>query len=360
MKPTKHFRLGAGLALAVALIAGCGSSSEAPASPDPAAQDGADVDASGPRTVTDMAGREVTLPAEITSIGTFGSIGVLNAFVQLMGAGDKIVNEMSANFTQTDQWRMQYEFSPQIAGGPLFEEAGEVVVETVLETSPDVAFTMTQATASVLENVGVPTVYLEWQDVEDVKDAVVLMGEVLGEEERAQEYLAYFDAQQAKAAELTADLAEEDRTTVLYGDPIQFRQPHVIAEWWITQGGGTSVTDIERRGDESFEYTMEDLLAWDPEVLILTRAQLRDEIAANSNYDNITAVREDAMHVIPTVAHVWGNRTVEQPLTVLWTTHQLYPELLPREDLAEEIRGFYSTFFGYEMSDDDIDAIIDG
>ncbi len=70
-------------------------------------------------TVTDMAGREVTLPAQINSIATFGSIGVINAFVELMGYGDKICNDMTASFTKSDKWAMQYQFAPQIKGAPV-------------------------------------------------------------------------------------------------------------------------------------------------------------------------------------------------------------------------------------------------
>lgn len=69
--------------------------------------------------VTDMAGRTVTLPTEIDSIATFGSIGVINAFVELMGSGEKICNDMTASFTKSDKWAMQYEFAPQIKGAPV-------------------------------------------------------------------------------------------------------------------------------------------------------------------------------------------------------------------------------------------------
>lgn len=58
------------------------------------------------RTVTDMAGREVTLPAEIDSTATFGACGVLNAFVELMGGGSKICNNMSPSFTKSAKWKM--------------------------------------------------------------------------------------------------------------------------------------------------------------------------------------------------------------------------------------------------------------
>ena len=100
-------------ALALALVMtltllGCGQVQDT--TPDDASTDTDTV------TVTDMAGREVTLPGEINSIATFGSIGVINAFVELMGYGDKIVNEMTASFTKSDKWAMQYEFAPPDKG----------------------------------------------------------------------------------------------------------------------------------------------------------------------------------------------------------------------------------------------------
>ena len=64
------------------------------------------------------------------------------------------------------------------------------------------------------------------------------------------------------------------------------------------------------------------------------------------------------MYLVPTVAHVWGNRTGEQPLTILWTINKCYPELLPAEQLAEDIHYFYEHFFLYDMSDEQIAEII--
>lgn len=95
-------------ALACTGLAGCSSpSQESTGGDEPAATQEA-----ATRTVTDMAGREVKIPATIDSIATFGSVGVLNAFVECMGEGDKIVNEMPANFTKNDKWAMQYKFAP--------------------------------------------------------------------------------------------------------------------------------------------------------------------------------------------------------------------------------------------------------
>ena len=159
------------LALVIGLLAACSQpaaqNSPAP-SADPAPETTAPAEATPSaqpetRTVTDMAGREVTLPAEINSIATFGSVGVLNAFVELMGAGDKIANQMPPSFTKNDKWKMQYEFAPQIADGPVLENADrEILIEEVLQLQPDLCLTMTQSTADYLAENGQTVIFLSW------------------------------------------------------------------------------------------------------------------------------------------------------------------------------------------------------
>jgi iron complex transport system substrate-binding protein len=200
------------------------------------------------RTVTDMAGRTVTLPTEIKSVATFGSIGVLNAFVETLGQGSKICNEGSESFTKTESWKKyQYLFAPQLKDSPVFEDANrEVMMETVLATNPDLSLTMSKELTEQLEAQGLNVIYLSWTKTEDVKTAIPLLGEVLNAQDVAADYLAYFDEKISMAAELTKDIKEEDKRTVLYGSISSLTQPHIIAEWWIPAAGGISVTgDVE-------------------------------------------------------------------------------------------------------------------
>ena len=311
-------------------------------------------------TVTDMAGREVTLPAQINSIATFGSIGVINAFVELMGYGDKICNDMTASFTKSDKWAMQYQFAPQIKGAPVLQNAdGEIQMEEVLALNPDLCLVMSKDLIEPLESNGLNVVYFEWKKTDDVKEAVTLMGEALGQQEVAADYLAYFDSMVEEAGEKTKDLTDDTKKTVLYGNIDKLTQPHVIAEWWIKTAGGISVTENAWDSEgKNCTYTQEDLLKWNPDVFLTTDKKMKETLTSESLYSDIPAVKDDAIYCIPTVAHVWGNRTVEQPLTVFWTMHKLYPELETKEDLAEKISYFYSHFFKCELSDEQIDTII--
>ncbi len=307
--------------------------------------------------VVDMAGREVVVADDVRTIATFGSVGVLNAFVECLGKGDLIVNQMPANFTKNDKWAMQYKFAPQIAEGPLLETADGVDLEATMLANPDLCVTMTEDTAQVLADNGIPCIVLNWNDTEDVKIAVRLMGQVLDCTDVAEEYCTYFDEMVAKAAERTSGIADEDaRVACIYGDVESLTNPHIISEWWISAAGGRSVTK-ERHTKNSLEYTLEELLAWQPEVIFSSNTNV-DEILNDANIAELPAVKEGKIYVVPTVAHVWGNRTVEQPLTVMWAMNKLYPELYTEEELAEDIKYFYSTFFKYDMTDEEVASII--
>lgn len=308
------------------------------------------------RTITDMAGRTVELPVNIESVATFGSVGVLNAFVECMGKGDLIASDMPANFTKNDKWAMQYQFAPQMKGKPVLETADGIDMEATMALAPDVCITMMEDMAQQLEEAGISAIVLTWNDTEDVKKAVDLMGEVFGVQDRADEYNAYFDEMVKKAADRTAGLSDADRLKVIYGDVESLTNPHIISEWWLTAAGGDSVTE-ETHQKNSLEYTMEELLAWQPQVIFSSNTDV-DAIYADANIADLPAVKDQRVYVVPTVAHVCGNRTVEQPLTVLWAMNKMYPELYSESELAEDITYFYEHFFNYKMSDAEVDAII--
>lgn len=351
----------AGLAFAGVLAAAgvrlAGADEKKDAEKDAKPQAGVEDLGDGTRKVVDMTGVEVIVPAEVSSVATFGSVGVLNAFIECLGKGALICNEMPANFTKSDAWKMQYKFAPQIAEGPVLETADGVDLEATMLLAPDLCVTMMPDTAQQLNENGLPCIVLTWNDTEDVKVAVDLMGKVLGVEEVAADYIVYFDEMVAKAAERTAGIADEDaRVACIYGDVESLKNPHIISEWWIDAAGGRSVTK-ETHTKNSLEYTMEELLAWQPEVIFSSNRD-REAIFNDANIAELPAIKDGKVYVVPTVAHVWGNRTVEQPLTVMWAMNKLYPELYTEEELSEDIKYFYEHFFCYEMSDEEIDAII--
>ncbi len=310
------------------------------------------------RTVVDMADRKVTLPAKIERTVTLGSLPVVNSFVYAMGEGRTIVNGL-ADFARA-HWKYQTVFAPNIAGQPTMQQPNrEPNVEAILLAKPDVVLTMHRESVGPLESRGVPTIFLSWQEPEDVKRCMAVMGEAYGKPDRAAAYQRYFDETIARVAKALAPIEASKRPTVLYFQPSTLTQPRLIAEWWIPAAGGISVTS-DGRTAESKTFSLEQLIAWDPDILIVTEPKDVQLVNADRVFKTLKAVRNGKVYVVPVGAHTWSNRTAEQPLTVLWAAETFHPGRVAGPNLAAETSSFYRRFFDHELPDAAVTEILSG
>lgn len=311
-----------------------------------------------PRDITDMTGRSVTVPDRIESVITLGSVPVINSFVEASGNGGKIVSGLPERFAKSGRWGFQYVFAPQIKDAPdLQDNEYAPVVERILVLKPDMALTFDQATTDILEANGVPTVMLKVQTPEQAKDAVTLLADLFATPEAGPRYAEFFDKTLAGVSEKLAAVSQDARPRVLYISPKNMSQPHLVAEWWMKAGGARSVTD-DGRSTETLALTTEFVLGADPDVIIVADPKDIEVLKSDANLSQLRAVKDGRILVTPVGAHIWGNRTSEQPLTVLWLATQLYPGMFSQADLRATVHGYYKDFFGADLTDAQIDAIL--
>ncbi len=310
------------------------------------------------RVVTDMAGRTVKVPDKVTRVGTIGPVPVLNSFVFAMGEAASIANNLPPNLGGP-RWRFQYVVAPGLASRPVIQSGQAPNIEGVIEASPDVVLTMDRPTIDLLDRTHIPTLFLSWQKPGDVKAVMHLLGEVYGKQDTADAYSRYFDKTIERVGSRVDGLRDDQRPHVLYADLKRMTQPHKIAEWWIAKAGGRSVTDDGRIG-EAFNFSIEQVLAWNPDVIIVTSASEIAEAYADARLAHVPAIKNRRVFAIPMGVHVWGNRTVEQPLTVLWAAKLFHPDRFADVAIEDEVRSFYATFFKTDLSRDDIGTILAG
>lgn len=310
-------------------------------------------------TIVDMAGKSVVLPAKITKVVTIGSVPVMNGMIFAMGEGDKIANNLPQSM-QKPRWKYQYVFDPAMKNLPTLQDAsGTTNIEEVIKISPDVAFTMDSKTADTLNSKGIKTVLLAWTQPEDVKKCVQLLGEIFNKKSQADAYIKYFDDTVKKVQNVVAAIPQEKRLKILYCTPKTLTEPHLIVEWWATEAGGISVTNNGRK-TESFAFDKEQLLKWNPDVLIVADPTEVDYVYKSDIFSQINAVKNKRVYVAPVGAHTWVNRTIEQPLTVLWAAKTFYPDLFKDFDMNKEAKSFYKTFFGADLTDAQVQEILSG
>lgn len=312
------------------------------------------------RKVTDMAGRTVTLPKEINKVVLVGPVPVLSSFVLAVGEGDKIVNGLPTSFVKQDRWKYLPKFAPNLATKPIMQgEQSDPNIEEILKAEPDVVFTMSDETLKIVENSNLPAIFLSWKEPEDVKEAIKLVGEIFNKQDKAEAYAKYFDDSIAKVQEIVKDIPDAEKVNVLNINVKNFSQPHAIAEWWIKQAGGISVTD-DGSSVESKTFTLEQFLEWNPDVLVVAKPSEIDELNNDSRFENINAIKDKRIFSTPLGSHIWANRTSEQPLMVMYAATQFYPEKFKDLDITQEMIYFYETFFNYKMTEDEVKEILVG
>jgi iron complex transport system substrate-binding protein len=308
------------------------------------------------RELVDMAGRSVTIPDRVARVVTLGPVPVLNGFLFALGKQDTLVNGLPPELAR----KFQYVFAPELAGKPIVQGAEKgLAVEDIVALKPDLILTMDLATARKLQEIALPVVYLRWTAPEDVKALMALLGDILGKSKEASDYAAYFDETMKRVSALVDPIAPAGRPRILYVNLRRLTQPHRIADWWIAKAGGRSLTD-DGRAQESVTFSLEQMLSWDPEVMIVADQGEAKMAYEDPRFKDISAVRNRHVYVAPAGAHLWANRTIEQPLTVLWAVSIIHPELVTREKLKSEMAAFYNRFFHKSLSREEIDEILAG
>lgn len=310
------------------------------------------------RTVTDMMGRTVVLPQNITKVITLGSVPVQNSFIEAMGKGSTLDNALPTSMA-TGRWKYQYIFAPQIANATLMEGSSGPNVETILQANPDVVFTMDKSTVTLLQNYSLPVVYLQWTNATDVKNLMTLIGQVFDDPARAANYTQYFDTKVGQVNATVSSVPAGQRPKVLYFSPTTMSVPQRICEWWISEAGGIPVSPTNR-STESYTFNIEQLLNWNPDIIITTTPAEVGLIYNDTRFADISAVKSKQVYTTPVGAHVWAHRTIETPLMVEWAASKFYPGKFTDAQVTGDTIIFYQQFFGTTITQDQAKEILSG
>lgn len=311
------------------------------------------------RTVTDMAGRTVTLPAHIERVAAVGSVPVIHSFIFTMGKAETIVNGMPL-FAQGKRYAFHRRVAPHVAQQPTTQgPGGEPDIERLLALRPQVIFVMDKMLLSRLERKGFTVLFLAWREQSDVRPLMRLLGQVFETEDRAEAYVSWFDQIVARVEAAVADRPAAERPRVLFSNFKSMRSPHLIGDWWIRQAGGVSVTG-ESRLAEQFDFSIEHVMQWNPDVMIVNDPGEVAQIYADQRLSRVKAVEAKRVYSIPVGVHPWGYRTAEQPLMVVWTAELLYGPGFAGLDLIAEMKQFYERFFQVRVSNEELQNVLRG
>ena len=349
------------LAMAMVLsLAACSEKAETPAeseTPDAVTETPETTEPSSeveyPLTVTDMAGREVTIEAEPQRI--VSGYYISSSACVALGLEDRMVGVED----KSDKRPIYALAAPQLADLPNVGSAKAFDLETCTAAEPDlVILPMKQKdTAQTLSELGIPTLLVLPESHEQIIDMFSLIGTATNSTEEADALIAYYTGKLAEVEELTSGIADEEKPVVLIGGTSSYLTT-APAEMYqaslITSAGGINAGD-DIEGASWVEISYEQFLTMNPDVIVIPTNNFAtsapdytvEDVLSDPQLSEVTAVKNGAVYQMTTGFEAWDSPAPSGILGTLWMLKTLHPELYGNEEFTADVQEFYETFYGF-------------
>ena len=157
------------------------------------------------------------------------------------------------------------------------------------------------------------------------------MGQVLGEEEQAQKLVDFKDKYLDIVEKEVASIPDSEKKTVYYAqgeDGLQTDSSGSPHAQLINLCGGINVADTEFENSSTPQVSLEQVLKWNPDVIITTDADFYNSVFNDFNWQNVKAVQDGEVYLSPQSPFKWFDRPPGANIIigVPWIAKVLYPD----------------------------------
>ena len=280
------------LAVCIGLLAGCGAVED---------------QNRNTRTLTDGAGREVSVPEEVKSIVCVG-VGALR-YSCYMGAQDLVVGVEDCEKEAVISRLYNFVNIELFRDLPVIGTNGVPFPEEIIKAAPDVIVMSKSASveADDLQNkTGTPVVVVPGSDTtldQNAYDTIRILGQLYGLEDRAAALTAYLQGLQKDLQDRTKDIPDSERPTIYVGG-VSFKGHHGFEGTEAGYGpfqliGARNLADATGQTG-AFNIDLEQVLSWDPDFIFLDfngMNLIKEDYAKNPDfYNSLTAVQQGRVY----------------------------------------------------------------
>ena len=325
-------------------------------------------DAAGEREITDMAGRTVGGPDEIETV--FSSSTVTAIFMYTL-APDKLLGwNYELNELEKSIILEEYHDLPNFGMGD------SINYEAVIAADPTIAVNVGTINDKMIsdcdklsKSLGVPVVAVDG-DLSASAEAYRFMGELLGEEEQAEKLASYAEKTFADIEKM--EVPEDKKVRIYYGngeDSLETAPAGSAHGQIIDMVNAVNVADLEMGEGSRVQISAEQLLAWDPDVIVVngepkadtSGASAAEAILANPDYASLKAVQDQQVYGTPNTPFSWMDRPMgpNRIVGIRWLSGLIYPEYL-NYNVDEEVKEFFDLFYHVQLTDEKLENIYSG
>lgn len=296
-----------------------------------------------PVTVTDQAGREVTIEKEPSSIvsGYYISSSLLIA----LGLKDKVVG-IEAKADKRPIYKLA---APELTELPNVGTAKEFNLETCAALSPDLVILPMKLkdAAQSLTDLGITVLLVNPESQDLLTEMINTIATATNTNSEAAKLLAYIDSQKDM---LTSALSGVEPESVYLAGNSSFLStagPSMYQSSIIELAGGKNAAD-SITDTYWAEISYEQLLAWDPSyIIIASDAEYTvDDVLNDPNLAECTAVKNSHVYAIPGDMEALDSPVPAGILASVWLAGILHPDQVSADTYTTEMTNYYETFYG--------------
>lgn len=323
------------------------------------------------RTITDMAGRKVTIPARINKVYTdrFASLIVF-----------AIDSKLACNYTFKVTDEAKKYISANYYTGKIFSEDQD---EEILKQKPDLIIlsNMTGADAAEEANItqkklNIPVIVINFA-ISDYKSMFAFLGNALGRTTQTNALVAYLNKYIDPINAKTKTLPASKRPAIYYAEGSKGLNTEPSGSFHSQVIDFVSARNVAQTSTGGMHgmsaVSMEQVLMWNPDIILVwtgmpARAGVNGAGNSQSTYHQITndaawakikAVKNKKVYQIPDLPFGWFDRppTINIIPGVLWAAQTIYPGMFSF-DIKTALKEYFSLFYHVELSNKDVEYLL--
>ena len=320
-------------------------------------------DPNATRTFTDSTGREVEVPVQIDKVALSGPMAQIVLFAL---CPDKLVGVSNAWSNEAQEYLDEKYFNmPQI--GQLYGGKGELNLETLLQSGAQVVIDVGEPKGSIKEDMdslqqqtGIPFIHIT-ADTESYPAAYRMLGDLLNMKDEAQTLAAYCEKIYGRTVSIAGSV---EKANVLYvtGDAGQnvIAAGSYHAEILDLLTNNLAVVDDPSSKGTGNEVSMEQILTWDPDVVVFAPESIYATVQDDAAWQSVTAIKNGAYYEVPFGPYNWMGfpPSVQRYLGMMWLSKVLYPDATVQYDLFDDVHEYYELFYHCDLTRAQYDALV--
>ena len=347
----------------LSVLSGCSTEPQQPSAP-PTVETTEDPMAD--RVITDAAGRELTVPG----VGALKHIYYTGASAEIICI--TLAPDLAGGTTYDTLSPADYELLP--AGMKNLQYLGttsgqkQLNLEAIMAQDIQLIISMPfgapgerdiSEADDIQAQTGIPVIILDGS-FEEISNNYRFLGGLFGKEAAAAKLADYCDTKIKDVTSAVATVPASERISLYYAEGSEGLQtePDTSSHGLIFKlAGANNVAAVEeKQGMGMSDVSLEQVMAWDPEVIIVWSYEVRggaeNVIRSDSAWSSIQAVRDGRVYTMPNTPFSWCDRppSVNRILGLQWIANMLYSDAY-NVDMVDATKEFYSMFYHVNITD---------